>query len=564
MSEKLKYKIRGLDCAEEVSALRNTVGKLPFVKDLQFDILQSAMTVTVDSALPVEDDIMKSVREAGLEAFLWTDHCSSCGGTKTSRDKDGRFIMCAVSFIFLLSASVSHGIIHKSILDAFVCGEAMAHHVFPLISIILYIISMIFSLWYIIPKVFISLRHFRLDMNVLMTLAMAGAVVIGQWFEAATVVFLFALAQLLEAWSVGKAGKAIEALMELSPPRARYLCPHDGDILEKPVSEVPAGVTVLVRPGEKIPLDGIVTKGSGTVNQSTITGESVPVKKEFGMEVFAGTINEEGSFEFKVIKTSGDTKLARITRMVEEARGKRAFSEQWVEKFARYYTPSMIVLSILIALIPALWFRLPWPDSIYRALVILVISCPCALVISTPVSIVAGLTSGARNGVLIKGGVYLEAPASISAIALDKTGTITCGKPEVVHVIPFKDYTEEFILSKASSLEIHCKHPLAKAILEKTLDKAIRFNPCEKFNLIKGRGIEGYIEGNLYWIGNQSLMEKFSDDSSVNKKIEEMEKDGHSVVAIGNEKDVCGLISISDIIKSDTLSVIKSLKDLGV
>ncbi len=564
MSEKLKYKVIGLDCAEEVSALRDTVGKLPFVKDLQFDILQSAMTVTVDSAFPVEDDIVKSVREAGLEAFPWTDHCCSCEGTKIPQNKDGRFIMCVISFVFLLSASVSHGIIHRSIIDAFVCGEAMSHHVFPLISIILYIISMIFSVWYIIPKVFMSVKHLRLDMNVLMTLAMAGAVVIGQWFEAATVVFLFALAQLLEAWSVGKAGKAIEALMELSPPMARYLCPHDGDILEKPVSEVPAGVTVLVRPGEKIPLDGIVTKGSGTVNQSTITGESVPVKKEFGMEVFAGTINEEGAFEFKVTRTSGDTTLARITRMVEEARGKRAFSEQWVEKFARYYTPSMIFLSLLIALIPALWFRLPWYDSLYRALVILVISCPCALVISTPVSIVAGLTCGARNGVLIKGGVYLEAPATISAIALDKTGTITRGKPEVVHIVPFKDCTEEFILSRASSLEIHCKHPLAKAILEKTLDKAIRFTPCEKFNLIKGRGIEGYIEENLYWIGNQSLMEKFLDDSSVNKKIEEMEKDGHSVVVIGNEKDVCGLISISDMIKSDTTSVIKSLKDLGV
>ena len=296
----------------------------------------------------------------------------------------------------------------------------------------------------------------------------------------------------------------------------------------------------------------------------TITGESVPVKKEFGMEVFAGTINEEGSFEFKVTKMSGDTTLARITRMVEEARGKRAFSEQWVEKFARYYTPSMIFLSILIALIPTLWFRLPWFDSLYRALVILVISCPCALVISTPVSIVAGLTCGARKGVLIKGGVYLEGPASISAIAFDKTGTITRGRPEVLKIVPFKDYTQEFILSKASSLEIHCKHPLAKAILEKTLDNAIRFTPCEKFNLIKGRGIEGYIEESLYWIGNQSLMKKFLEDPSINKKIEEMEEEGHSVVAIGNEKDVCGLISISDIIKSDSGAVIKSLKDLGI
>jgi len=562
MSEKLKYKIRGLDCAEEVSALRGTVGKLAFVRDLQFDILQSTMTVTVDTALSIEDDIVKSVREAGLEALPWT--CCSCEGKDFSHEKDRRFIMCVTAFVFLFSASLSHGIIHRSIVDAFVCGEGMMHHSFPLISVILYIISIIFSVWYIIPKVFISVRHFRLDMNVLMTLAMAGAVVLGQWFEAATVVFLFALAQLLEAWSVGKAGKAIEALMELSPPMARYLCPHDGDILEKPVSEVPAGVTVLVRPGEKIPLDGIVTKGSGTVNQSTITGESAPVKKEFGMEVFAGTINEEGAFEFKVTRTSGDTTLARITRMVEEARGKRAFSEQWVEKFARYYTPSMIFLSLFIALISTLWFKLPWFDSMYRALVILVISCPCALVISTPVSIVAGLTSSARNGVLIKGGVYLEAPASISAIAFDKTGTITRGKPEVVHIVPFKDYTQDFILSRASSLEIHCKHPLAKAILEKTLDCAIRFTPCEKFNLIKGRGIEGYIEESLYWIGNQSLMEKFLNDSSINKKIEEMEKDGHSVVAIGNEKDVCGLISISDTIKSDTLSVIKFLKDLGV
>ena len=571
MSEKFKYKIRGLDCAEEVSALRNTVGKLPFVTDLQFDILKARMTVTVNTSLFVEDDIIMAVSKAGLEALPCNEICSCCshGTEETLWQKQGRFVMCAASFVFLSAASISHGIIHKSILDAFVCGEAMSHHSFPVISIILYVISMILSVWYIIPKVFISLKNLRLDMNVLMTLAMTGAVVIGQWFEASTVMFLFALAQLLEAWSVGRARKAIESLMELSPQKGRYICPHDGDILEKPVEEIPCGVTVLVRPGEKIPLDGIVTKGNSTVNQSTITGEPVPVMIDFGMEVFAGTINEEGSFEFKVTRTAGNTTLARIIRMVEEAQAKRAASEQWVEKFARYYTPFMIFLSLFIAIVPPLMFNLPWSDSLYRALVILVISCPCALVISTPVSIIAGLTSAASRGVLIKGGVHLESPASISAIAFDKTGTLTIGRPEVINIIPFKDYTQEFILSKASSLEIHCKHPLAKAILEKNLEQAIRFTPCEKFHLIKGRGIEGYIEENLYWIGNQSLMEKFLKDSSIekiplNEKIEEMEGKGYSVVLLGNERDVCGLISISDSIKSDAPSVIKSLKDLGI
>jgi Cd2+/Zn2+-exporting ATPase len=562
-----KYKIRGLDCAEEVSALRNTVGKLPFVTDLQFDILKARMTVTVNTSLSVEDDIVRAVSKAGLEALPFDETCSSCshGGEETLWQKQGRFIMCVTSFVFLSGASISHGIIHKSIIDAFVCGEAMSHHSFPLISIILYIISMIFSVWYIIPKVFISVRNLRPDMNVLMTLAMTGAVVIGQWFEASTVMFLFALAQLLEAWSVGRARKAIESLLELSPQKARYICPHDGDILEKPVEEVPFGVTVLVRPGEKIPLDGIVTKGSTTVNQSTITGESVPVKKGFGMEVFAGTINEEGSFEFKVTKTAGDTTLARIIRMVEEAQTRRAYSEQWVEKFARYYTPSMIFLSLFIAIVPPLIFNLPWIDSLYRALVILVISCPCALVISTPVSIIAGLTSAAGRGVLIKGGVHLESPASISAIAFDKTGTLTIGRPEVLNIIPFKDFTDELILSKASSLEIHCKHPLAKAILQKTLDNAVRFTPCEKFHLIKGRGIEGYIEESLYWIGNQSLMEKILKvDPLINRKIEEMEDGGHSVVILGNEREILGLISISDGMKPHTKKVIKSLKELGI
>ena len=565
--KKLKYKIRGLDCANEVSALRKTVGVLPGVKELDFDILNAKMLVTLDISLTKEKDIFKAVKKAGLEAALWVDSCScsSCASGDKPWTREGVLISCILGGLFLLAGFIAHGIIHKSFIHALVAGEGELNHRFPLATIILYTASMVSSFWFIAPKAFNSLRNLRLDMNFLMVIAVVGAVLIGEWFEATVVIFLFAIAGFLEAWSVARARKAIGSLVGLTPQKARYICPHHGDIEEKPIEDVPVGVTVLVKPGEKIPLDGIITKGSTFINQAPITGESAPVSKKSGDEVYAGTINEDGAFEFKVTRTSENTTLARIIRMVEEGQARRAPTEKWIEKFARYYTPAVIFLAfVFFAILFFLGFSAA--DALYRSLVILVISCPCALVISTPVSIVAGITSAARNGVLVKGGVYLEFPASIRAVAMDKTGTLTYGRPSLRKIKAFEDCSERDILRRSASLEFHSEHPLAGAILLKAKEENIDFTPAESFSSIKGKGGEGIVDGKPLWIGSYRLAEEREAPvpHKVKLEVEKLQKEGHTIVLIGHDSRICGIIAISDGIKENALSAVEELKKCGV
>jgi len=564
MSETQEYKIHGMDCAEEVAALRKTVGRLAGILRLEFNILNAKMTVELAPGAVSEKDILVAVREAGLEALPWKD--ARLGADREGFwQRRGRRVMCILAGVLLGGGFASHAILHGSVVEAFAAGEADETHVFPFVSILLYIGSILSAGWYVIPKAFTAARNFRPDMNVLMVIAVSGAVAIGEWFEAATVTFLFAVALLLESWSVARARRAIEALMDLSPARARYIRPQDGRVEEKSVEDVPMGVTVLVRPGEKIPLDGIVTKGSTSVNQAPITGESVPVPKEPGDEVFAGTINGEGAFEFKVTKSAGDTTLARIIRMVEESQSRRAPSEQWVEKFARYYTPSMTLLAVLVAIVPPLAVSGMWGVWFYRALVLLVIACPCALVISTPVSIVAGLTTAARQGVLIKGGIYLEAPAHLKAVTLDKTGTLTYGQPEVQQIVPLEGHSPEELLATAAALESLSEHPLARAILRKAEAKGVCFTPAQDFQAVKGKGAEARIDGRTFWIGSHRLMEeKGQETPAVHEKAEELESAGHSVVAVGNDEHVCGLISVADGVRPEAARAVSALKSVGI
>ncbi len=331
----------------------------------------------------------------------------------------------------------------------------------PIFAIVLYFSAILAGGWFIFPKALYAARKLKPDMNLLMTVAVLGAIGLGEWLEAASVSFLFALALLLESWSLEKAKREIAALLDITPPKARFICPDDGDIEEKPVDEIPVGATVVVRPGERIPLDGVITRGTTSVNQAPITGESARIAKGLGSEVFAGTINEEGTIEFRSTRSASDTTLSRIIRMVEEGRSRRAPAEQWVEKFARVYTPLMMLVALAIVAVPPFFTGGGWAKWFYEGLVVLVIACPCALVISTPVTIVAGLSSAARNGVLVKGGAYLEAPARLKAIAFDKTGTITFGEPAVKQVIPVGDHSEDGLLANAAALEAHSTHPLA-------------------------------------------------------------------------------------------------------
>ena len=330
---KVAFKIEGLDCAEEVAVLKKEVGPLVGGEEnLTFDILKGRMTVSFRTGNPDIEPIILAIKQTGMKAIPWLDIRAKQSQTKEEGfwRRRGRLTMCLISGAFLLAGFISQSLYDKSFLSA-LTGERPE----GLFTVLFYLAAAVAGAWYIFPKALLAVRRLRPDMNLLMTIAAIGAMLIGEWFEAATVTFLFALALVLESWSVGRARRAIETLMDLSPTIARTICSHHGDIEEKPVDAVAVGARVVVRPGEKIPLDGIIMKGSSSVNQSPITGESIPVNKAVGDEVFAGTINNEGAFEFEVIRPANDTTLARIIHLVEEAQSRRAPAEQWVEKFAK-------------------------------------------------------------------------------------------------------------------------------------------------------------------------------------------------------------------------------------
>ena len=561
-----KFKIRGMDCAEEVNALKGTVGKLPGVTNLDFNLIDGTMTVQSDAGQANEVSILDAVRRAGLEARAVDETCRSgmCAIEEGWWRRRGRAFMCWSSGIFVLVGFVAHALLHGSLLDALVGGEGISHHSFPLSVIVFYAAAVIAGGWFVAPKAWLAVQRLRADMNLLMAIAAIGAMVIGQWFEAGTVAFLFSFSLLLESWSVSRARRAIRSLVNLTPPTARYLCPHHGDIEEKPVATVPVGATVLVRPGERIPLDGILTKGRTSVNQAPITGESILVKKEAGDEVFAGTINEDGAIEFKTTKPAADTTLARIIRMVEQAQSRRAPVEQWVEKFARYYTPAMIGVAFLVAVVPPL-FGGPWGRWFYEALVMLVIACPCALVISTPVSIVAALTAAAKGGVLIKGGAFLEAAGRVKVFALDKTGTLTKGHPEVQEIVLLNGHTQAELLARVAALETHSEHPLAAAIMRKARAENVQPLVAQDFRALKGRGAEATIDGRLFWVGSHRLLhEKGVEEAEIHAHAERLEDAGHSLIIVGSDRHVCGLISVADTVRPEAAALVRRLKAAGV
>ena len=403
--QRMDFRIDGMCCGEEVSALKKAVGPLVGGEsNLDFDLLNRRMTVHTLEAEADTEKIEAAIARIGMKAVPWAQACAtaSCPVEEGLWARHGRRFTCALSGLLMVAGLAWQAVDQGSLLEVLAHGGIEGKTV-PAIPIAFYLCSIAAGAWFVLPRAFFAIRRLRPDMNLLMTVAALGAVWIGQWVEAASVTFLFSLALLLESWSVGRARRAIQALMDIAPATARFICPSDGDIEEKPVGEVPVGVVVLVRPGEKIPLDGRVLRGETSVNQAPITGESMPVAKGPGDEVFAGTINGEGYIEFRSSKPAADTTLSRIIHLVEETRSRRAPAEQWVERFARVYTPAMMIAAVGIAVLPPLFLAGAWSEWFYQALVILVIACPCSLVISTPVSIVAGLASAARHGVLIKG-----------------------------------------------------------------------------------------------------------------------------------------------------------------
>jgi Cd2+/Zn2+-exporting ATPase len=417
-------------------------------------------------------------------------------------------------------------------------------------------------------KGWLAIRNGNLNINALMSIAVSGALILGQWPEAAMVMVLFTVAELIEAKSLDRARNAIESLMQLTPEQASVR-QSDGGWRLTSLDAIPLGAVVRVKPGERIALDGEVVAGRSSVDQAPITGESLPVDKATGDAVFAGTINQAGSLDYRVTAASSNTTLARIIHAVEEAQGTKAPTQRFVDQFARVYTPIVFAIALAVAVVPPLLFGGAWHEWVYKALVMLVIACPCALVISTPVTIVSGLAAAARKGILIKGGAYLEQGRKLSRLALDKTGTLTHGKPVQTEFEMLASSADANAAARyralAASLAGRSDHPVSTAIAAAAQGDGIAHLPVDAFEALAGRGVRGHIDGARYWLGNHRLVEELGRCSaSLEARLDTLEGEGKTVVMLADEERVLALYAVADTVKETSRAAIAELRRLGV
>lgn len=535
-------KVPGMDCQEEAQLIRKKLSSLKGVIRLDILLLSQELRVRYDNDVLDMQQIIKAVEETGLTATLIGERIPR----EIDLGKRWQLILTTVSGLFTISG-----------LTLFLTG-------FPAdITIPLYLVAMLSGGFKIALKGFRALRALSPDMNFLMTVAVIGAAAIGEWGEAATIIFLFALAQLLESHSIDRARKALRSLMALSPQEA--LVRRNGEEASLPLEEIQIGETIIIRPSERIPLDGVVVGGYSEVNQAPITGESVPVEKFPGCDVFAGTINREGALEVRVTHGVKDTTLARIIHMVEECEAQKAPYQSFVDRFARIYTPTVIALAFLVAIIPPYILQVPFTPWFYKGLVLLVISCPCALVIATPVSLLSGITCAARNGVLIKGGIHLEEAGHIRVIAFDKTGTLTKGAPEVIDIIPLDSLSHDELLQIAASIESRSEHHLAGAILRRAREDGLKLQEVTNFKAVPGKGATAQIEEKNYWIGNLKLSRELGISTSrVETILSGLQSQGKTVMLVGREDRLLGTITVADDIRKASLEALPYLKQNGI
>jgi Zn2+/Cd2+-exporting ATPase len=544
---KSTYIVQKMDYPTEERLIRNRLEGMQGIEELRFNLMQRELTVSHR----LEDDapVFAALQEIKMEPLRQ----GSEGGAPAA-PAAGVSTRTKLLVGFSGCAAISAEII------GWTTGNEQS-----LMVIALSILAIALGGGDTIKKGFIALKTFTLNINFLMMLAITGAMVIGEWPEAAVVTFLFALAELIEAYALDRARNAIRGLMEMTPEVA--MVKTAAGWTEIPAAEVVIDAIVAVKPGERIALDGVVVSGQSTVNQAPITGESMPVEKQPGDPVFAGTINERGKLEFRVTANKGNTTLARIIRAVQAAQSERAPTQRFVDQFARYYTPAIVVLAILIASVPPLFFGAAFAPWFYKALVTLVIACPCALVVSTPVTVVSGLAAAARRGILIKGGVYLEEGRKLKALALDKTGTLTHGKPKLTDITPINNQPEDKCLQLAASLDFHSGHPVASAVVAhwKQRQGEHRLLQVDDFESLTGRGVKGVIEGALYYIGNHRMVEELGIcGPDVETVLEKLEKQGKTVVVLSSAQKPLCIFAVADTIRDTSVLAVKELQALGV
>ncbi|RLJ87013.1 heavy metal translocating P-type ATPase [Planococcus citreus] len=558
VEDKNVYRVEGFTCANCAGKFENNVKQIPGVQDAKVNF--GASKISVYGATTVEE-----LEKAGAFENLKVvpEITGRQAGPKTETDKTPTIKEKKVPFYQKHSVLLySTLLIVFGYISQFVNGEE------NLMTSLLFVAAIVIGGYSLFKVGFQNLIRLDFDMKTLMTVAVIGAAFIGEWAEASIVVILFAISEALERFSMDRARQSIRSLMDIAPKEA--LVRRNGQELLISVDDIVVGDTMIVRPGQKIAMDGTVTNGYSAVNQAAITGESVPVAKTVTDDVFAGTLNEEGLLEVKVTKLVEDTTIAKIIHLVEEAQGERAPSQAFVDKFAKYYTPIIMMVAALVAIVPPLVFDASWETWVYQGLAVLVVGCPCALVISTPISIVSAIGNAAKKGVLVKGGVYLEEMGALKAIALDKTGTLTKGVPVVTNFeILNKGIDEKELLSIVTALEYRSQHPLASAIMKKADAENIAYSSVlvEDFSSITGKGIKGTVDGITYYIGSPTLFIELgaaSADKNLEQNVTALQNQGKTAMIIGTEQSILAVIAVADEVRESSKEVIQKLHQMGI
>ena len=536
------YRIASMDCPTEENDIRKALADIADIRSLRFNLTERTLAIDADPS--TLDIALAAIRNLGFDP-LPVQPTSTAVPSSAGSDFRGAAIALALAIgaeaiDYLAPETTAMKVLGMSVAAAAIWFSGIATY----------------------RKGLAALRRGQLNMNALMGVAVTGAFLIGQWPEAAMVMALYAIAELIEARSVDRARNAIKGLLALTPDSAE-IRQADGTWVEVPATQVILGALARVKPGARIPLDGRVVAGNSAVNQAPVTGESIPVDKAPGDLLFAGTINETGTLEFEVTAIAANTTLARIIHAVEQAQGSRAPTQRFVDRFAAIYTPAVFVIAVAVALIGPWLFGWDWSQAIYKALVLLVIACPCALVIATPVTVVSGLAAAARRGILIKGGAYLEDARKLRALALDKTGTITEGKPRLVateilsSVIP-----ESSVLAWAASLASHSDHPVSKAVAE---GLSLPENGLVDFKALPGRGIVAKVDGRTLMLGNHRLIEEQKLCSpEIERRLDIHERQGRTVALLASDTKVLAIFAVADRIKETSREALAELHRLGI
>ena len=542
------YRIPTMDCSAEEAEIRRALEPVSGIASLGFQL--GARRLTISAPADVLPTALEAIRRAGFKP----EPVEATAATSTASPSDGHEHGMGAGVarlgLALLVAIAAEGI--EIVLPDTRATQGL--------GMVLAVVAIWLAGVETYTKGFAALRRLKLNINALMTVAVTGAFLIGQWPEAAMVMALYAIAELIEARAVDRARNAIKGLMDLAPEEATVQQPG-GAWATVPVASVAIDSIVRIRPGERVPMDGTVTRGDSAINQAPVTGESIPVEKAVGDPVFAGTINETGELEVRVTAAASNSTLARIIHAVEQAQGSRAPTQRFVDRFAAVYTPAVFALAVAVAVLLPLLTDATWLQGIYKALVLLVIACPCALVISTPVTVVSALAAAARRGILIKGGTYLEDARNLKAVALDKTGTITEGKPKLVDQKTMRDDAAA-VLRLAASLAGRSDHPVSKAIAE---GLNLEHEAVDQFSALAGRGVQGSIGGKTYVLGNHRLIEERGQcNSELEIELKRHEQQGRTVTLMADEQGVIALFAVADTIKPSSKAAVADLISLGV